>query len=118
LTDAGKARPAVTHYERLERVAGHSLVRVTSDGGRKRQIRRHLAGTGHPVVGDTRHGHSPTNRHFSEKLGLDRCFLHLGRVELADPTDGRLILLESPLAADLAAVLLRLADARSTPGPA
>jgi len=118
LMDGGKSRPAVTRYERVDRVAGHSLVRATAAGPRKRQISRHLAGIGHPVVGDARHGHSPTNRHFVEKMGLDRSFHHLCRVELADPTNGRRILLESPLAADLATVLVRLTDSTSTPDPA
>jgi 23S rRNA (uracil1939-C5)-methyltransferase len=99
---------ATTRYELVERLGGHSLLRVFPEGGHERQARRHLAGIGHPVVGDARYGHAATNRHFSEKLGLDRCFLHLGRVELSVPGNGRHVLVDSPLAPDLAALIGRL----------
>jgi len=99
---------AITRYELLERLGGHSLLRVFPQGGYEHQARRHLAGIGHPVVGDARYGHAATNRHFSEKLGLDRCFLHLGQVELSDPGNGRRVLVESPLAPELAALVSRL----------
>src|SRR6185369_14992551 len=57
-----------------------AITRDLRDGGRTHQIRRHLAAIGHPVIGDERYGHLPTNRYFEEKHGLDRSFLHLVRI--------------------------------------
>lgn len=108
LLEAGRARAAHTRYRRVEVAGGHSLVLVEPREGRKHQIRRHLAGLGHPVIGDARHGHGPTNRHFEEKHGLDRQLLHLERLELGTPSGGPPIQISSPLPGDFIAVLQRL----------
>lgn len=108
LLEAGRTRAAHTRYRRVEVAGGHSLVFVEPREGRKHQIRRHMAGLGHPVIGDARHGHGPTNRHFEEKHGLDRQLLHLERLELGQPTGGPPIQVSSPLPGDFIAVLQRL----------
>jgi len=51
----GKPLPAVTHYRLIEWLGKFSLIQVTIETGRKHQIRRHLHGIGHPVVGDRRY---------------------------------------------------------------
>lgn len=107
---------AATRYQLVGRTAGHSLLHLEPESGRMGQIRRHMAGIGHPVVGDARQGHAATNRYFAEKMALDRCFLHLSRVELIDPCDGHRIVMESPVAPDLALVLARLADSETAGG--
>ncbi len=96
-----------TKYRRLAIFAGHCVTRVMSEHGRSRQIRRHFASIGHPVLGDERHGHAATNRHFEEKYGLDRTFLHCVRVELDHPDTGVRLVVESQLSGDLASVLER-----------
>ncbi len=112
LRDArGSVKAARTRYRRLAIVGGHSLLRVSPDEGRTHQIRRHFASIGHPVLGDERHGHAPSNRHFEEKHGLDRTFLHCVRVELTHPTTGAPLVLEAPLPGDLATVLARVGGA-------
>jgi 23S rRNA (uracil1939-C5)-methyltransferase len=98
---------ARTKYRRLAIFAGHGVARVMPDGGRGHQIRRHFASIGHPVLGDDRHGHASTNRHFEEKYGLDRTFLHCVRVELDHPQTGVRLVVESALPGDLASVLDR-----------
>lgn len=104
----GKRRLAArSRYQRLEVVAGHSLVRVRPDQGRTHQIRQHLAAIDHAVLGDARYGHAPSNRHVGERYGLDRTFLHCARIELDAPGGERLVI-ESALAPDLAAVLERM----------
>jgi 23S rRNA (uracil1939-C5)-methyltransferase len=108
LRDAGgKARPARTRYRRLFIEAGHSVVRAMPEQGRTHQIRRHLAAIGHPVLGDARHGHAPSNRYFEEKYGLDRAFLHCARIELVHPRSGAALVFEAPVPGDLLAVAER-----------
>ena len=125
LRDAGRSLSARTRYRRLAVLAGHSLLRVLPEEGRTHQIRRHLSGIGHPVLGDERYGHQPSNRHFFEKYGLDRTFLHCVRLELTHPHSGASLILESPLPGDLRSVLertggkdeaLRLQDRKSLGG--
>jgi 23S rRNA (uracil1939-C5)-methyltransferase len=108
LRDAGgTVRPARTRYRRLFVEAGHSVVRLLPEQGRTHQIRRHLAAIGHPVLGDARHGHAPSNRYFEEKYGLDRAFLHCARIDLVHPRTGKPLILEAPLPGDLTAVTER-----------
>ena len=107
LREDGKLYPARTRYRRLAVAAGHSVLRVIPEQGRTHQIRRHLAAIGHPVLGDDRYGHAPTNRYFEEKNGLDRTFLHCVRLEIDHPDTGARCIVEAPLPGDLRAVLER-----------
>lgn len=107
LREGGRMLPSRTRYRRLAILSGHSLVRVLPEEGRTHQIRRHLQGIGHPVLGDERYGHLPSNRHFLEKYGLDRSFLHCVRLELESPRSGTPLIVESPLPGDLRGVLER-----------
>jgi len=110
LPDEGVMRDARTRYRRLAVLRGHALVEARPDEGRTHQIRRHLAMLGHPVVGDARYGHAPSNRHFAEKFGLDRPFLHCASIAIVHPHTGAELRLEAPLAGDLATVVERLGD--------
>lgn len=107
LKDDGKLYPARTRYRRLALASGHSILRVMPEQGRLHQIRRHLAAIGHPILGDSRYGHGPTNRYFEEKNGLDRTFLHCVRLEFSHPHHGARLLIESAVPGDLRAVLHR-----------
>jgi 23S rRNA (uracil1939-C5)-methyltransferase len=107
LREEGRTYPARTRYRRLAVASGHSILRAIPDGGRTHQIRRHLAAIGHPVLGDERYGHVPTNRYFEEKHGLDRSFLHLVRIEVNHPRTGARLLVESPLPGDLRSTIER-----------
>jgi 23S rRNA (uracil1939-C5)-methyltransferase len=110
LVDRGKPLDALTRFERIEVIGGHSLVRVTPETSRKHQIRRHLAQLDHPVLGDARHGHAPSNRHFAEKYLLDRPFIHCEHVEITAPAGGGRLSIRSTLAPDLRFVLDRLRE--------
>lgn len=103
-------RMARTRYRRLAIGGGHSVLRVVPERRHVHQIRRHLAAIGHPVLGDARYGHAPTNRYFEEKHGLDRSFLHLVRVELEHPVSRARLLIESPMPPDLRVALVRASD--------
>ena len=61
-----------------------SLVIARIKTGRWHQIRKHLNGLSHPIIGDSTHGNSKTNREWREKWGLqpERTCLHLLKLEL------------------------------------
>lgn len=111
LREEGHEILARTRYRRLDISGGHSLLAVFPEQGRKHQVRRHLAGLGHPVVGDRRYGHAATNRHFEERYGLDRAFLHCQSVTFGSGERARPF--ESPLPAELRTVLTALSGARA-----
>lgn len=106
LKDDGRILPARTRYRRLAVLSGHSVLRVIPEQSHLHQIRRHLAAVGHPILGDERYGHAPSNRFFEERHGLDRTFLHCVRIEFEHPEQGHSII-EAPLSGDLRAVLER-----------
>lgn len=113
LREQGKTRPAVSRYTRQTVLGSHCLVRVRPEQGRTHQVRKHMAAIGHPVLGDTRYGDGPSNRFFEHRHGLDRTFLHAARIVLpavADRADRPELILEAPLAPDLAAVLASLSE--------
>jgi 23S rRNA-/tRNA-specific pseudouridylate synthase len=70
--------PSVTQFELKETYSGCFLARALPLSGRRHQIRIHLAGEGHPILGDTTYG-GP-----SEMGGLEirRVALHAARLEL------------------------------------
>lgn len=55
-------KEAITHYKVLQSKKGQSLLEVTIDTGRLHQIRRHLDGISHPVIGDPKYGKGNKNR--------------------------------------------------------
>ena len=106
-TRARRARSAVTRVLRAEQLKGVTLVHVAIATGRTHQIRVHLSAIGHPIVGD--HTYGGVHRHVPGDLRpvqrLERPFLHAARLAFTHPTDGRRLEFESPLPADLAAVV-------------
>lgn len=117
IVEGGRSLHALTRYERLEVCGGHSLLRVYLETGRKHQIRRHLAGVGHPLIGDERYGDRATQRHFAMRHGLDRPFLHCESVALT--YDGKRLEIRAPLAPDLVRVLESVraaASVKAVPG--
>ena len=61
-----------------------SLVLARPKQGRWHQIRKHLRSLSHPILGDTTHGCSLTNREWKEKRNLpgERICLHMARMQL------------------------------------
>jgi len=58
------------------------------------QIRKHLNGLSHPVIGDSRHGDTKINRYWRQR-GLERLGLHCASMALPLP-DGSLLQVECP----------------------
>jgi len=92
-------RAASTRYDVLRRWPGFALLEVRIGTGRTHQIRVHLASIGHPVVGDRLYG-APAVVAGMPPLG--RFFLHAHRIRFRQPTSGAEIVVESPLAPELA----------------
>jgi 23S rRNA pseudouridine1911/1915/1917 synthase len=106
MTVATGGRDARTRYEVLrsfERPVEVSLLRCDLETGRTHQIRVHLAAIDHPVVGDRAYGGR------RQSFPVARPFLHATRLVFTDPVSGDEVAFDSPLPADLAAVLDRLA---------
>ena len=96
-TTTDRPRSAVTHFEVLERLPRTALLSVRLETGRTHQIRAHLAAIDHPVCGDPQYG----GRACGRRLGLERQFLHAGKVMFSHPVTGELLDCESKPPADL-----------------
>ena len=96
-------RPAVTHWEVLERFSGHTHLRCRLETGRTHQIRVHLAYLGRPILGDTVYG--------AKKAvpGLQGQCLHAVGLRFRHPRTGEAVELSCPLPEEFRAVLARLA---------
>ena len=90
-------RLAVTHYRVVKRNATHALIELTTETGRRNQIRVQLADAGCPIVGDLKYG-AQTNP--AKRLGL-----HAGSLKFNHPLTGEILAFESPLPRDLARVV-------------
>lgn len=91
-------RRSITHYETLEVFISATLLQVHLETGRTHQIRVHMEGIRHPVVGDDTYGPNPV---LAGKLGLKRQWLHAVELGFAHPTTGSYLKFESPYPADL-----------------
>ncbi len=100
-TRAPAGREAETRYEVIRQLDGFAYVRLFPKTGRTHQLRVHLASLGHPILGDRLYGGT---------LGpglpqIGRQALHAYRLELTHPGTGNLLQWESPLPADMKALL-------------
>lgn len=107
LPNMDAAQPATTFIRPLKKLGGFTLLEVTISAGRRHQIRAHLGAAGFPILGDELYGATPTT-------ALDRPFLHARSVELRHPKTSESLVIEAPLAADLAAILERLEGASAS----
>ena len=85
------SKPAVTHWEVVERFPGYTHIRCRLETGRTNQIRVHMAYIGHPILGDTVYGHK------NRELGQDSQCLHAGALCFRHPRDGRPVMVFAPL---------------------
>lgn len=95
-------RPAVTHWNVVERYCGYTRVECHLETGRTHQIRVHMAYIGHPLLGDVVYG---SKKPFP---GLEGQFLHAKRLTFLHPRTGASMTVECPLPEAFETVLKRL----------
>lgn len=109
VTESG--RSARTQYRVLERFRAHTYCELELETGRTHQIRVHMAHIRAPLLGDPVYGGRPKLPPAASEVvrkalqGFRRQALHACRLELEHPVTGLQVGFESPLAADLAALL-------------
>lgn len=109
----GSGKPAVTHYRTLARYGeAAALLECRLETGRTHQIRVHLTHIGHPLVGDPVYGRGRSGRlagvpePIRDRLrGFPRQALHAAVLGFAHPVSGEELRFESPLPADMVALL-------------
>ena len=110
----GRSELACTQYRREAVHGGHSLLALRPERGEASTLRRHLAGIGHPILGDAQFGDAASNSYFEHRHGLDRSFLHRSALTLARARGP--LTLEAPLPGELSAVLASLSDPTASRG--
>ena len=85
-------KPAITHYKVLERFGNYTYMQFKLETGRTHQIRVHMAGIGHPLLGDTLYssGRSP----FKHVQGQT---LHAQTIGFIHPRTGEYMEFSAPL---------------------
>lgn len=73
--------PIETRYRSLCCNENYSLLEVELITGKTHQIRAHLAGMGHPLIGDFKYGDSQINKKLQNRFGLQHQLLHAYRIE-------------------------------------
>ena len=95
-------RPAVTHWQVLERFPGYTYVRCRLETGRTHQIRVHMAYIGHPLYGDTVYGAKKA------APGMTGQCLHAVGLTFRHPRTGETVELSCPLNEEFTAFLRKL----------
>ena len=67
---------------------GYTLLEVELITGKTHQIRAHLAGIDHPLIGDFKYGKTDINNRLKERYGLSHQLLHACRVEFPKEEGG------------------------------
>ena len=103
---AGK--DATCHYRVVEQFGAAALIEVSLVTGRRNQIRLQARLHGHMLVGEQRYTYGPESL---RTIPFRRQALHAGRLTFRHPTSGRQMRFESPLPADMTALIDRLRKA-------
>ena len=109
--EADNGKPAVTHYNVLERLGYVTLISCKLETGRTHQIRVHLKYIGHTLFNDERYGGDKILKgtSFSKyKQFVDNCFkilprqaLHARNLGFIHPKTEKLMQFETPIPEDI-----------------
>lgn len=103
---ADNSKEAITHFEVVQRLQGHTVVVCNLETGRTHQIRVHLSHIGHPIVGDPLYGMRDTH-------GMVGQALHARKLTFTHPSSGKLVSFEAPPPADFDELVKGLSDSVS-----
>ena len=95
-------KPAMTHFEVLERFGAYTLAVCKLETGRTHQIRVHMASIGHPLVGDTKY------TALKNPFSIAGQALHSFKLTLLHPRSGREMVFTAALPRDMAEILCTL----------
>ncbi len=96
LVTTGEGQEASSLYNLVEVLPHYTLIQVTITTGIRHQIRAHLAGLGHPIVGDTMYGNGEDG---------SRLCLHAHALGFVHPSTGQQLRFASPLPQDFFSLL-------------
>ncbi len=96
----GDGLPAETEWSILNRSSDCALIACVPLTGRTHQIRVHLSGIGHPILGDKQYG-----KHFICPLRPRRCLLHAYELAFPHPKSSSPVSIRAELPNDFLAVL-------------
>lgn len=84
-------KPAITHYQVLERFSQYTYIKCNLETGRTHQIRVHMASLGHPLLGDEIYGKK------SARFQTDGQTLHAKTLGFIHPSTKEPVMFDSPL---------------------
>ena len=113
--EGDQGKPAITHYQVLERLRYVSLIKCRLETGRTHQIRAHMKYLGHTLFNDARYGGDVMLKgtHFSKyKQFVDNCFkvlprqaLHARTLGFTHPKTEKKMFFEASLPEDMSAAI-------------
>lgn len=89
--DIYTGKPAVTHYQVLERFREHTYIECRLETGRTHQIRVHMTSIGHPLLGDAVYGNRKSPFHLNGQT------LHAMTIGFHHPSIGGYVEVSAPL---------------------
>lgn len=105
----GRGKHAITHFRTVATFDGAAQVECRLETGRTHQIRVHMASIGHSLLGDAVYGRTPGKlAPLLKDLAFERQALHAATLGFVHPVTQEKLCFESPLPADMVALIGRL----------
>jgi 23S rRNA pseudouridine1911/1915/1917 synthase len=109
IVSSGHGKYAVTHYRTIGKLGDYAAhVEAKLETGRTHQVRVHMASIGHALLGDPVYGRAGPLKKYLDSLNFRRQALHAGVLGFIHPVTGETMHFESPLPADMVALITSL----------